>query len=60
VLCSIRKQSNKKINGKNMTNKKTITVKGTAITIVNENNNDFISITDMLKAKDGTFLFQIG
>jgi hypothetical protein len=39
----------------NMAKSKTITVKGTIITIVNENNGDFISITDMLKAKDGDF-----
>jgi hypothetical protein len=38
-----------------MTKNKTITVKGTVITIIKENNNDFISITDMLKAKDGDF-----
>jgi len=35
--------------------KKTITVKGTEITVIQENNDDFISITDMLKAKDGDF-----
>ena len=38
-----------------MASKKTITVKGTVITIIKENNDDFISITDMLKAKDGDF-----
>ena len=35
--------------------KKTITVQGTEITILQENNNDFISLTDMLKGKDGDF-----
>jgi hypothetical protein len=34
---------------------KTIHVKGTLITIVNRNNTDYISLTDMLKAKDGDF-----
>ena len=38
-----------------MVKNKIITVKGTAITIIKENNEDFISITDMLKAKDGDF-----
>ena len=32
-----------------------INVKGTEITIINVENEDFISITDMLKAKDGDF-----
>lgn len=32
-----------------------ITVKGVDITIIKENNNDYISLTDMLKAKDGDF-----
>jgi hypothetical protein len=39
----------------NMAKNKTITVKGTVITIITENNDDFISMTDMLKAKDGDF-----
>ena len=34
---------------------KTITVKGTEITIMRQNATDFISLTDMLKAKDGDF-----
>jgi len=34
---------------------KKITVKGIEITILNHNNKDFISLTDMLKAKDGDF-----
>ena len=38
-----------------MAKNKTITVKGTVITIIGEDNDDFISITDMLKAKDGDF-----
>src|SRR3989339_2115399 len=32
-----------------------INVKGTEITIINVENEDYISITDMLKAKDGDF-----
>lgn len=32
-----------------------ITVKGTKITVLSINNEDFISLTDMLKAKDGDF-----
>lgn len=38
-----------------MAKKKTITVKGVEITIIKEANNDYISLTDMLKAKDGDF-----
>lgn len=38
-----------------MAKNKIINVKGTEITIVREKNNDFISLTDMLKAKDGDF-----
>jgi hypothetical protein len=32
-----------------------IKVRGTEITIIKENNNDYISLTDMLKAKEGQF-----
>ena len=32
-----------------------INVKGTEISIINVENGDYISITDMLKAKDGDF-----
>ncbi len=35
--------------------KSTITVKGTVITILSKKDEDFISLTDMLKAKDGDF-----
>ena len=38
-----------------MAKNKTIIVKGTSINIIKENNEDYISITDMLKAKDGDF-----
>ena len=38
-----------------MAKNKTITVKGTEITIIQTNNADYISLTDMLKAKDGEF-----
>ena len=34
---------------------KSINVKGTEITIIKENDFDYISLTDMLKAKDGDF-----
>jgi len=34
---------------------KKITVKGIEITIINQNSNNYISLTDMLKAKDGDF-----
>ena len=34
---------------------KTIIVKGIEITIIKQNNKDYISLTDMLKAKDGDF-----
>lgn len=35
---------------------KQITVQGTAVTIMSVDARDFISLTDMLKAKDGDFL----
>ena len=38
-----------------MANSVKIEVKGTAITILNDGEQDFISLTDMLKAKDGDF-----
>lgn len=38
-----------------MTTNKTINVKGTEITIIKQHNVDYISLTDMLKAKDGDF-----
>ena len=38
-----------------MKNIKTISVKGVEITIISNSNIDFISLTDMLKAKDGDF-----
>ena len=38
-----------------MTKKKVIEVKGSAITILKEVDGDFISLTDMLKSKDGDF-----
>ncbi len=38
-----------------MVKNKTIIVKGTEIAVIRHNNNDYISLTDMLKAKDGDF-----
>ena len=38
-----------------MAKNKKIEVKGTEITVLKEGSNDFISLTDMLKAKDGDF-----
>ena len=38
-----------------MLKNKTISVKGTEITVIKQNDLDFISLTDMLKAKDGDF-----
>jgi hypothetical protein len=38
-----------------MAKNKTINVKGTDITVIKEGELDFISLTDMLKAKDGDF-----
>lgn len=38
-----------------MRNKKTIEVKGTEITLFSDKDEDYISLTDMLKAKDGDF-----
>ena len=35
--------------------KSTIEVQGTAVTILTTKDEDFISLTDMLKAKDGDF-----
>lgn len=34
---------------------KKITVQGTAITVISVQNDNYISLTDMLKAKDGDF-----
>jgi len=38
-----------------MKKKRIIIVQGTALTIIQDKHNDFISLTDMLKAKDGDF-----
>ena len=38
-----------------MVKNKKITVKGIEITVIKENNDDYISLKDMLKAKDGDF-----
>jgi len=38
-----------------MVKNQTITVNGTAINLYHENFGDYISLTDMLKAKDGDF-----
>jgi len=37
----------------NTPKKSTIEVRGTAITVLSTKDDDFISLTDMLKAKDG-------
>jgi len=38
-----------------MKKNKTIMVKGIEITIINQGDHDYISLTDMLRAKDGDF-----
>ena len=38
-----------------MAKNKTIIAKGVEITIIKQYDNDYISLTDMLKAKDGDF-----
>lgn len=38
-----------------MRKKKEIDVKGTVIRVLSESNSDFISLTDMIKAKEGDF-----
>ena len=38
-----------------MANNKTINVKGTEVTIIKKGAIEYISLTDMLKAKDGNF-----
>ena len=38
-----------------MSKNKKIVVKGTEITIIKEGDQEFVSLTDMLKAKDGDF-----
>jgi hypothetical protein len=43
-----------------MAKNKTLFVKGTEITVLDQSGQKYISLTDMLKAKDGAFLFQIG
>jgi hypothetical protein len=40
-----------------MANSNTILVKDTPITVIKVNDSDYISLTDMLKAKDGEFFF---
>jgi len=40
-----------------MSKKKTILVKSTEISIISQGSNDYISLTDMLKAKDGDFFY---
>lgn len=42
-----------------MAKNKTINVKGTEITILKNGDNEFISLTDMLRAKDGDFFFRL-
>ena len=37
---------------------KKITVKGTEVSIINQNNDDYISLTDMIKAKEGQFFIE--
>ena len=34
-----------------------IIVQNTQITVIRQNENDYISLTDMLKAKDGEYFF---
>ena len=43
-----------------MVKNKTITVEGMEISVILEKEQEYISLTDMLKAKDGDFLFPIG
>ena len=43
-----------------MTKNKKILVEGNEITIILENKQEYISLTDMLKSKEGDFLFPIG
>lgn len=40
-----------------MKKKKEIDVKGTVIRVMSESNSDFISLTDIIKAKEGNFFF---
>ena len=40
-----------------MAKNKKITVKGIEISIIKQHNNEYISITDMLNAKDGDFFY---
>ena len=43
-----------------MTKGKKLSVQGTEINLFTKKSGEFISLTDMLKAKDGDFLSQIG
>ena len=43
------------LDSKFMAKNKTINVQGKEITVIQKDNSDFISLTDMLKAKDGDF-----
>ena len=40
-----------------MTKGKIIQVKDTTVTVIKMNDSDYISLTDMLRAKDGEFFF---
>jgi phage terminase large subunit-like protein len=53
-LCVVHPKIN---NLTNMVKNKTIIVKDTPVTITNINDSDYISLTDMMKAKDGDFFF---
>jgi hypothetical protein len=43
-----------------MAKKSTLSVSGTEVTIIDDSGQKFISLTDMLKAKDGDFLSRTG
>jgi len=47
----------KNYNEEYMTKGKIIQVKDTTVTVIKMNDSDYISLTDMLKAKDGEFFF---
>ncbi len=55
IGADISVSNSRRLNGVAMTQNSKISVKGTEITVYSDGDMDFISLTDMLRAKDGDF-----
>ena len=55
MRCAIRRQMTVTRHQREKTNMAKMDVKGVSVTVTSMNDMDFISLTDMLKAKDGDF-----